>query len=126
MYRVEFRYWKNGSGFSHNETVDNIDEEISAYEYVNALEDHGILNNYDGINVEIYDEDDNLLSEYFWQEVKDEIKEIRKQTGLSQAKFAAYYHIPKRTLESWEMGQRECPGYVVELLRRAVDEDFAS
>ena len=56
--------------------------------------------------------------------VAESIRNIRATTGLSQAKFAAFYNIPKRTLESWEVGERECPGYVVELLRRAVKEDF--
>lgn len=177
MIRVEFRYWTKENGYSHNETVDNIDDEITAQEYVNSLEDNGILNNYDGINVELYDEEDELISEYFWEKdmktmktynpkgkkygvysadnrsvdyvfdteedaqefiedmkdegeqmevvrLSDDIRNIRSMTGLSQAKFAAHYNIPKRTLESWEMGERECPVYVLELLRRAVNEDF--
>ena len=55
---------------------------------------------------------------------ENKIREIRKISGLSQAKFGEKYGIPKRTIESWEMGERECPGYVLELLRRAVNEDF--
>ena len=50
--------------------------------------------------------------------------QIRKRTGLSQAKFGETYGIPKRTIESWEMGERECPGYVMSLLERVVNEDF--
>lgn len=49
---------------------------------------------------------------------------IRKRSGLSQAKFGEKYGIPKRTIESWEMGERECPGYVMSLLERVVKEDF--
>ena len=30
------------------------------------------------------------------------IKAIRTKTGLSQAKFAEAYHIPKRTLQDWD------------------------
>ena len=57
------------------------------------------------------------------------IKEIRAITGLSQAKFATRYGIPKRTVESWEAAPdkssyRECPPYVVALLERAVREDY--
>lgn len=55
---------------------------------------------------------------------KDQIKEIRQLSGLSQAKFSVKYGIPKRTIESWEMGERECPEYLINLLRRAVEEDF--
>lgn len=52
------------------------------------------------------------------------IKDIRKRTGLSQAKFCEKYEIPKRTLENWEQGSRECPEYVYKLLDRVVGEDF--
>lgn len=56
--------------------------------------------------------------------MKDTIKEIRKQTGLSQAKFSERYNIPKRTIENWESGKNEPPEYVVDLLRRCVNADF--
>lgn len=52
-----------------------------------------------------------------------EIVEIRKLTGLSRPKFAERYHIPYRTLQSWELGDRECPEYVLELLRFKVEHD---
>ena len=51
------------------------------------------------------------------------IKEIRQLSGLSQAKFSEKYGIPKRTVESWEMGERNCPEYLIKLLRRVVEED---
>lgn len=57
--------------------------------------------------------------------MKDMIKEIRKLTGLSQAKFAARYEIPKRTIENWETGKTEPPEYVYKLLLRVVVEDFS-
>ena len=56
--------------------------------------------------------------------MKEMIKEIRKLTGLSQAKFAARYEIPKRTIENWETGKTEPPEYVYKLLLRVVVEDF--
>ena len=56
--------------------------------------------------------------------MKDKIKEIRKMTGLSQAKFAARYEIPKRTIENWQTGKTEPPEYVYKLLLRVVVEDF--
>ena len=52
-------------------------------------------------------------------------KEIRSLTGLSQAKFSEIYHIPKRTIEDWENDRRKAPVYVLELLERAVKEDFS-
>ena len=54
----------------------------------------------------------------------NELKAIRKKTGLTQAEFAKRYHIPKRTVENWETEVTVPPRYVVELLKRAVDADF--
>lgn len=54
------------------------------------------------------------------------IKEIRDLTGLSQAKFAEKYHIPKRSIENWESGLRQCPVYVVELLEYRVRHELSS
>ena len=51
------------------------------------------------------------------------IKEIRTRTGLSQSKFCAALHIPKRTLEKWETGERSCPEYVIELIAYRVQHD---
>lgn len=54
----------------------------------------------------------------------NELKAIRKKTGLTQAEFAKRYGIPKRTVENWETEVTVPPRYVVELLKRAVDADF--
>ena len=52
------------------------------------------------------------------------IKEIRLMTGLSQAKFAEKYGIPKRSIENWESGKRNCPPYVESLLKKVVETDI--
>ena len=39
-------------------------------------------------------------------ELKELLKEARKQTGMTQKQFAAYFRIPYRTLEDWERGDR--------------------
>lgn len=46
------------------------------------------------------------------------IKKLRAETGLNQSKFAAYFEIPKRTIEDWERGARKPPEYVVSMMRR--------
>lgn len=53
------------------------------------------------------------------------MREIRALTGLSARAFGEKYHIPARTIENWEMGVRTAPIYVLELLERAVREDFS-
>lgn len=52
------------------------------------------------------------------------IKEIRALTGLSQSKFAEMYHIPVRTLQSWEIERYAPPTHVLYMLERLVKEDF--
>ena len=44
------------------------------------------------------------------------IKEARQAAGLSQAKMATILEIPKRTIESWETGERKPPAYVEKLI----------
>ena len=51
------------------------------------------------------------------------IKEIRLSTGLSQKKFGDLLNIPMRTLQDWELGARQCPEYVVELIDYRVKHD---
>lgn len=43
------------------------------------------------------------------------IKEIRKQTGMTQAEFAGYFGISVRTIEAWE-SRRNAPEYLVKLM----------
>lgn len=51
------------------------------------------------------------------------IRALRAETGLTQAGFSAALGIPRRTIQSWEMGERECPAYVVELIAYRVRHD---
>lgn len=53
------------------------------------------------------------------------IKEMRTLLKLSQSQFAEKYGIPKASITNWEQGRRECPGYVLKLLERAVLDDYA-
>ena len=51
------------------------------------------------------------------------IKEIRQSTGLSQGKFCEILNIPRRTVQDWEQGKRQCPEYVAELIAFRVEHD---
>lgn len=46
-----------------------------------------------------------------------QVKEIRKATGLTQAKFAAMIDVQLGTLRNWEQGRREPTGPAKALLR---------
>lgn len=52
------------------------------------------------------------------------IRALRAETGLTQAGFSAYLGIPRRTLQSWEMGERECPAYVIDLIAFRIKHDM--
>ena len=52
------------------------------------------------------------------------IKELRQITGLSQKAFGEKYHIPKRSIENWEGGQRQVSETILYLLERVVREDY--
>lgn len=58
-------------------------------------------------------------------EFKDAIKALRASTGLSQRAFAEKFDIPKRTIENWEGGQTDPPGYVVKLIEKALEAEQA-
>lgn len=59
---------------------------------------------------------------YNTKNIASRIKSIREKTGMTQSEFAGKYNIPKRTLESWEMGERIPPEYVIELLEKIEKE----
>ena len=44
------------------------------------------------------------------------IKDLRKQSKMTQQQFADYFGIPKRTIEDWERGVRKCNEYVIDLI----------
>ncbi len=46
-----------------------------------------------------------------------DVKKIRARTKLSQAKFAAAFHIPLGTLRHWEQGRRKPEGAAAVLLQ---------
>ena len=62
----------------------------------------------------------------------DEVRSIRRRSGLSQAAFAARYGLNLRTLQDWEQGRVQPDGparaYLLVILRapRAVERALAS
>ena len=42
--------------------------------------------------------------------------ELRKQSGMNQTEFAKYFGIPRRTVQNWDLGLRECPEYLLQLM----------
>jgi DNA-binding transcriptional regulator YiaG len=44
------------------------------------------------------------------------LKELREQSGMTRPEFAEHFGIPYRTVQSWELGDRKCPQYVLDLM----------
>lgn len=43
-------------------------------------------------------------------------KELRKLSGMNKTQFAAYFGIPYRTIQDWELGHRKCLPYLIDLM----------
>ena len=43
-------------------------------------------------------------------------KDLRISSGMSRPQFAEYFGIPYRTVQSWELGDRQCPDYLLKLM----------
>lgn len=49
-------------------------------------------------------------------EFSEKIKKLKASRGLTQETLAEMLEVPKRTIESWESGNRKPPGYVQRLI----------
>lgn len=49
------------------------------------------------------------------------VRQLRTRTGLTQERFGEKFGIPRRTLLSWEVGERTPPAYVVDMMARIID-----
>ncbi len=61
-----------------------------------------------------YDQKNNW--EWWSMETADEIRELRKRTGMTRKDFAMHIGIPLRTVEDWEAGRRRPPEYIPRLI----------
>lgn len=50
------------------------------------------------------------------KEFKDILKDMRKESGMTQKVFCEYFRIPLRTYEDWEAGRRKMPSYVLRMM----------
>lgn len=44
------------------------------------------------------------------------LKELRELSGMTRKQFADYFDIPYRTIQDWELGNRECKQYFIDLM----------
>ncbi len=48
--------------------------------------------------------------------VYDNIKDLRMASKMTQQGFGDYFGVPIRTVQSWELGERECKSFIIELM----------
>lgn len=44
------------------------------------------------------------------------IIDVLSRSGLTLVEFSKMFNIPYRTVQSWKLGQRNCPEYLKELI----------
>ncbi len=50
-------------------------------------------------------------------------KELRAASGMTQRAYAEYFGVSLRTVESWETGHRNCPAYLLDLMRYKLEKE---
>ena len=51
------------------------------------------------------------------------IKEARENKGISRRQLSDWLGIPYRSLTNWELGERECPEYLANLIVEKIMRD---
>lgn len=104
---IDYEYYQAPIIFKENEVrnilLSKAQEEDSKYYFIS--ENSGL---YRVSNKEV---DEEYLS-FIHDVVHKSFKNIIGDSEMTQAEFAKEFFIPKRTVESWCMGDRECPVYV--------------
>lgn len=44
------------------------------------------------------------------------LKQLRELSGMTRQQFCDYFSIPYRTVQDWELGNRKCPEYLLNLM----------
>ena len=52
-----------------------------------------------------------------------EFKELLKASGMNITQFAEYFKIPYRTIQNWNLGIRQCPEYLLELMEYKLNNE---
>lgn len=51
------------------------------------------------------------------------IKELREMSGMTRHQFADYFGIPYRTVQDWELGNRKCHDYLLNLMEYKLNNE---
>ena len=54
---------------------------------------------------------------------RDELIKLKEKTGYTWRAFADYFGIPYRTMQDWQLGNRDMPEYLLRLMIYRVETD---
>lgn len=57
------------------------------------------------------------------REYRMTLTDLRKKYYMSQRAFAAYFGIPRRTVENWDTGICKCPDYLLDLMKYKLEKE---
>ena len=52
---------------------------------------------------------------------KEQLIQLRKETGMNRKQFCEYFDIPYRKVTDWELGNRQMPEYLLRLMKYKVE-----
>lgn len=50
------------------------------------------------------------------------LREFREDRGVSREMLCIHTGVPYKSLQNWETGRRKAPKYLIDLLKRAIDD----
>lgn len=50
-------------------------------------------------------------------------KELREASGMNLKQFSDYFNIPYRTIQNWEGERRNCPEYLLDLMKYKLEKE---
>ncbi len=56
--------------------------------------------------------------------LREELIEMRAKTGMNRKEFSDYVGIPYRTVQDWELGNRQMPDYLLRLMAYKLEMEY--
>ena len=56
--------------------------------------------------------------------LREELIEMRAKTGMNRKEFSDYFGIPYRTVQDWELGNRQMPDYLQRLMAYKLEMEY--
>ena len=56
--------------------------------------------------------------------LREELIEMRAKTGMNRKEFSYYFGIPYRTVQDWELGNRQMPDYLLRLMAYKLEMEY--